>query len=131
MNRALADSSVPVAHPDRQSAWVEVCHVDRITIDRGVAVLVSGTPVALFRLVGNDVLAIDHVEPFSGAPVLARGIVGSVGIRDVVASPLHKERFDLRTGECLDVPGVWIRTWEVLVSDGLVNVLDRPNDFPT
>ncbi len=130
MNRIVVDGSVPIAHPELRSAWIDVCHVDRITVDRGVAAMICGIPVAIFRLAGGDVLAIDHVEPFTGVPVLARGIVGSVGNRDVVASPLHKERFDLRSGECLDVPGVWVRTWDVLVSDGQVSVLDRPNDSP-
>ena len=130
MNRAVADGAVPVAHPERRSTWIDVCHVDRMTIDRGLAALIGGVAVALFRLTGDEVLAIDHVEPFTGAPVLARGIVGSVGDRDVVVSPLHKERFDLRSGECIDVPGTWVRTWDVLVSDGQVSVLDRPNDSP-
>jgi nitrite reductase (NADH) small subunit len=130
MTGAVTQGSAPIAHPERQSTWVDVCRLDRLTIDRGVAALVGGIPVAIFRLADDEVLAIDHTEPFSGVPVLARGIVGSVGDRDVVVSPLHKERFDLRSGECLDVPGVWVRTWDVLVSDGQVCVLDRPNDSP-
>lgn len=131
MTNSVVGGSAPATHPERQSVWIDVCPIDRITIDRGVAALISGIPVAIFRLVGDDLFAIDHVEPFTGTPVLARGIVGSVGHRDVVASPLHKERFDLRSGECLDVPGVWVRTWDVLVSDGQVSVLDRPNDSPS
>ncbi|HUF98294.1 MAG TPA: nitrite reductase small subunit NirD [Ilumatobacter sp.] len=121
---------LPGQHPERQSTWIEVCSIDRITVDRGVAALIEGVPVAIFRLSGDEVLAIDHVEPFTGVPVLARGIVGSAGDRDVVASPLHKERFDLRTGECLDAPGIWVRTWDVLVIDGLVSVLAQPNPSP-
>jgi nitrite reductase (NADH) small subunit len=43
-----------------------------------------------------------------------------------VASPIHKQAFDLRTGECLDVPGVRVPTYDVHVSsDGTVVVGDR------
>jgi len=34
---------------------------------------------------------------------MARGIVGTRRDRDVVASPMHKQSFDLSTGACLDV----------------------------
>jgi len=33
---------------------------------------------------------------------MARGIVGTRRDRDVVASPMHKQSFDLSTGACLD-----------------------------
>lgn len=111
--------------------WTDVCPIESMTPERGVACLVDGEQVALFRLdpVGGagapDVLAVDHVDPFHGVGVLARGLVGSVGERDVVISPLHKQRFDLRTGECLDAPGVSLRTWQVAVAAGTVRVRRR------
>lgn len=107
---------------------VAVCTLDSLTPDRGVAALVDGQAVALFRLSdGGDcteVVAVDHVDPFHGVGVIARGLVGSVGDRVVVASPLHKQRFDLRTGECLDDPSVGLRTWAVQIVDGVVHVGD-------
>ena len=42
----------------------------------------------------------DHHDPHTGAPVMARGIVGSRGDRPTIASPLHKQVYDLGTGEC-------------------------------
>lgn len=95
--------------------------LDRLPADRGVAAIVGGHYVALFRIDG-EVLAVDHVDPLTGFPVLARGIVASVGHRLVVVSPLHKQRFDLRTGECLDESEVTIRTWPVEVVHGRVLV---------
>jgi nitrite reductase (NADH) small subunit len=101
-------------------SFVDIAPLDRLPLERGVAALVGNRAVAVFRLADDEVVAIDHVDPFTGAPVLARGIVASADGRDVVVSPLHKQRFDLRTGECLDDPKVHVRCWRVVVVDGIV-----------
>lgn len=103
-------------------SWIDIAPLDRLPVDRGVAALVGDRQVAVFRLAGDELAAIDHVEPFTRAPVLARGLVGSAGDTVYVASPLHKQRFDLRTGQCLDDPAASVRTWPVTVVDGLVRV---------
>lgn len=102
--------------------WVAVAPFERLPIDQGVAAVVGDATVAVFRLADGEVLAIDHVDPFTGVPVLARGLVGSVGDTPVVASPLHKQRFDLRTGACLDDPDVSVRVWRLDVAGGVVRV---------
>lgn len=108
-------------------AWQDVCALDRLTVERGAAALVDGRPVALFRLDDDEVLAVDDVDPFWGVPVLSRGLVGCIGGRDTVASPLLKQRFDLRTGDCLDDPTVAIATWPVRVHQGRVEVAAPPS----
>lgn len=131
MTATFAPGSVVV---DADSEWVPVALLDRLPVDRGVAALVAGEPVAVFRLVDGTLAAIDHVEPFTGMPVLARGLVGSTGTGDgdtvFVASPLHKQRFCLRTGVCLDDPTVGVRSWPVQVRDGVVHVAIRPVTSP-
>jgi len=104
------------------TAWTVVARLEELPVDRGVAALVEGEAVAVFRLADGTLAAIDHVEPFTGVPVLARGLVGSVGDVTFVASPLHKQRFDLHTGRCLDDPAVAVRVWPVTVADGIVRV---------
>lgn len=103
-------------------SWTTICDVDRLPLDRGVAALVDGEAVAVFRLHDELIFAVDHVDPCTGVPVLARGLVGSAGDRPVVASPLHKQRFELATGECLDDETVSVRTWQVRVRDGQVEI---------
>jgi nitrite reductase (NADH) small subunit len=100
--------------------WTPICPIDRIEVERGIAALVGGEPVALFRTYRGELYALDNVDPFSGASVLSRGIVGTRGDTPIVASPLFKQAFDLRTGECLDAPAVRVRTWQVRVRDGMV-----------
>lgn len=102
---------------------VAVCRYDDLEPERGVAALVGGVQVAVFRLHDGSVAAVDHRDPFSGANVMARGIVGSRGDRSTVASPMYKQVFDLRTGECLDDPSVRLGTFQVEVADGVVGVV--------
>ncbi|MFI5913441.1 nitrite reductase small subunit NirD [Dactylosporangium sp. NPDC051541] len=106
-------------------SWTVVCPYLRLEPDRGVAALVAGDQVALFRTSDGALHAIDNVDPFSGAAVLSRGIVGSRGDRSVVASPMHKQAFDLTTGQCVDEPGVRVRVFAVRVNDGMVEIGDH------
>ena len=84
--------------------FTAVCDVDDILPGTGVCALVEGRHVAVFRLGADTFHAIDNVDPKSGASVLSRGLLGNLGERVVVASPLYKNHFDLRTGECLESP---------------------------
>jgi nitrite reductase (NADH) small subunit len=100
----------------------DVCALDDIEVEGGVLALVGGSAVAIFRTHTGDVYAISNYDPVSMASVLARGIVGTRGDTPVVQSPLKKQAFDLRTGACLDVPGVSVPTYAVRVVDGRVHV---------
>ncbi len=67
------------------------------------------------RLPGQaqELYAIDHHDPFSGANVIARGIVGDLKGQPVVASPIYKQHFRLEDGQCLEDDSVRLRTWKV------------------
>ena len=108
---------------DRVVTWVDACALDDLEPDRGVCALVGPYQVALFRLSGDDELcAVSNLDPFSGAYVISRGIVGSKGDIPKVASPVYKQTFDLRTGQCLDDPSVSLPTFPVRVAGGRVEV---------
>jgi nitrite reductase (NADH) small subunit len=103
-------------------SWYPVCPVDRLPRERAVCVLVAGEQVALVRTRHDRVFAVDNLDPVSGAMVMSRGIVGSRGDLDVLISPMHKQAYDLETGRCLDLDGVWLGTHEVRVVDGDLEV---------
>ena len=110
-----------------QDTWVDVCSYDDLLPERGAAALVGGQQMALFRLADGSVHAVGHHDPFSGANVMARGIVGTRGEIDTVASPVYKQVFDVRTGQCLDDASVRLPSWPVEVHDGRVRVRTAPD----
>jgi nitrite reductase (NADH) small subunit len=107
--------------------WIPVCALDALVADRGAAALVGGDHVAVFRLSGTgELFAIDNVDPFAGASVLSRGLVGAVDLdgrwEPYVSSPLRKQRFLLRDGTCLDDPSVRLATFRIRAEAGVVEV---------
>ena len=103
-----------------ERTWVDVCDFDALQPERGVRVLVGNAHVAVFRTFDGAVHAIDAIDPFSGASVLARGIVGTAGDRPVVVSPMYKQRFNLGTGRCLEDASVEVQVHPVKVVDDRV-----------
>jgi nitrite reductase (NADH) small subunit len=103
--------------------WVDVCAVDELLPDRGECALVGEHQVAVFRVSpGGELYALSNLDPFSGVPVLSRGVVGSKGDVPKVASPMYKQTFDLRTGECLEDPSISVPIFPVRVARGRVEV---------
>ena len=102
--------------------WAAVCAYDALVPDRGVCALIDGEQVAVYRLTSGKVFALANLDPFSGAYVLSRGIVGCRGDEPVVASPMHKHTFALSTGVALDEPSVVVATYPIRVRDGWVEV---------
>lgn len=107
---------------DTAAGWHGVCAVTDLEPGWGEAALISGRQVALFRTMAGEVFAVAQEDPATGAHVMARGITGSRGARPTIASPLHKEVYDLGTGECLTVPGLRLATFATRVVDGRIEV---------
>lgn len=107
------------------TTWTPVCPVAALLPECGVAALVGADQVAVFRTYDGSVYALDNQDPFTGAYVLARGIVGTRGDRPTVASPLHKQVFDLTTGECLDDAAVAVTVHDVRIRDDVIEVATR------
>jgi nitrite reductase (NADH) small subunit len=110
-------------HRDLQlDNWTVICRVDEIVPDTGVCALLNGRQVAVFRVGDAEprVFAIDNYDPISQAAVLSRGLVGSIGERIVVASPIYKQHFDLQSGECLEAPVHSVASYPARIDGGQV-----------
>jgi len=105
--------------------YAAVCRLEDLEVERGATALVHGQAVAIFRTYDNTIYALGNYDPFAKASVLARGIVGTRGDVPFVASPMHKQAFDLRTGRCLDDETVSVPSYEDRVVDGVVQVGPR------
>ena len=111
-----------VEHPSFGTGWHRVCAVEELEPAWGEAALIAGRQVALFRTAAGEVYAVAQEDPATGAHVMARGITGSRGARPTLASPLHKEVYDLETGECLATPGLRLETFSTRIVDGYIEV---------
>jgi len=119
----LATATAAVAEGSiRGHRWEVVCATSEVTLDRGVTALIDGAEVAIFLLGNGDLFAIDDRDPFSGASVLSRGLVGDVSGEPTVASPVYKQRFSLRSGRCLDDDSIAVRTWTARIRAGRIEV---------
>ncbi|WP_277213026.1 nitrite reductase small subunit NirD [Isoptericola croceus] len=129
----------PVSVADQGTApvsrWVAVCRLDALVPERGAAALLergdgSTVQVAVYRLLDDTVWAVQQLDPYSGANVMSRGIVGSRGEEPTVASPIYKQVFALATGACLESGGktpkpglgVHLESFAAEVRNGVVHV---------
>lgn len=101
--------------------WLDVCAVNDIVPWTGVGALVNGEQAAVFRT-PLGLFAIGNHDPFSGANVLARGLVGDLGGKLCVASPIYKQHFALDSGECLEDASVRLPVYSVRENNGRVEI---------
>lgn len=109
----------------KTSSWTFVCELEDILPGTGVAGLIDGRQLAIFR-VGDSVYALDNYDPNSEANVLSRGLVGDIQGDLVVASPIYKHHFSLITGRCLEDPDQSVHAYPARVTDGRVWVRSVP-----
>lgn len=106
-------------------AWTAVCSLEDVLPDSGVAALVAGHEVAVFR-VADAVYAVGNHDPASGVNVLGRGIVGDIGGEVVVASPIYKQHYSLLTGRCVEDANLSVPAYLTRVIDGMIWVRNAP-----
>lgn len=98
-------------------AWTVACAYDYLIPNRGVGVLLDdGSQAALFRLDDGSLYALGNIDPFTGAAVMSRGIVGDRAGRAMVQSPIGKQAFALDDGRYLDDPTVAVPVYPVRVT---------------
>lgn len=105
--------------------WETICPISKLEPERGIAALLDGRPIAVFRIdeAGESYFyAVDHIDPKTNTPTMARGIVGSTNGSPTIAAPLLKEKYSLVTGECLSDSDLELATFAVRVQNGVLQV---------
>ncbi len=106
-----------------EKSWIQVCFEDDLMNDTGVCAKVNNQQIAIFKSSRlNQLFAISNYDPIGEANVLSRGIIGSLGEQVVVASPLYKEHYDLRTGNCVEKPEYSVTVYPVKIENGVVQI---------
>ncbi len=104
--------------------WTRVCEDQLIAPNTGVCALVNNEQIAIFYSQPLDeVFAISNFDPIGKANVLSRGLLCSFGEAICVASPLYKQHFNLRTGECLEDSDNSVKAYKVKREDGWISLL--------
>ena len=101
-----------------------LCSVEDLIANSGICALHEGEQVALFYLPEDEkkVYAIGNHDPFSGANVISRGIIGSITGKKVGASPIYKQHFELGSGQCIEDENVSLKTYDVDLVDDQVMI---------
>ncbi len=97
--------------------FVDVCAASEVPPDRGKGVNVAGLPIALFRDPDNP----DLIHALLGRCPHANGPMGRAWVDDGEAiCPLHRWRFNLRTGRCTTAPDRSLHKFRCEVRDDRV-----------
>lgn len=123
----------------QEKTMIDICALSDLSIERGAAALLGDAQVAVFRLVDDSVRACQQRDPYSGANVLSRGLIGSHELTGegeeseqlvpTLASPMYKQAWNLDTGAVLDAGGgekLPIAVHDAEVRDGRVLVATTP-----
>lgn len=104
-------------------AFTKVCNIEDIIPGTGVVALVNGEQVAIFRpRATEEVFAINNMDPFFQSNVLSRGLIVEHDEQLWVASPLKKQRFNLKTGACMENEQFNVKAYKARVTKGAVEI---------
>lgn len=110
--------------------WTDICSVGDLVDNSGVCALAGEQQVAIFKLVTggtSQVFALSNWDPFGEANVLYRGLLASIDEGDgaqkyVLVSPLYKQRYCLKSGECIDEQSQKLKVFPSRIVDGTVQL---------
>lgn len=105
------------------SNWIDVCSINDLQPDSGVCALVGDQQVALFYLSrSQQVFAVNNFDPIGKANVLSRSMIGDMRGEPMLASPLYKQHYSLKTGSCFEYGDIKLTTYPVRIDRQRVEV---------
>jgi len=105
------------------SQWIDVCGLDDLQKDSGVCALVEGQQIAIFYIPkDNAIYALENYDPFGKVHVLSRGLIGDIKGEPMVSSPLYKQHFSLKTGQCFEGESVKNKVYAIRIENDRVEI---------
>ncbi len=99
---------------------IKLAHVNDVPEGKAVIVRIpDGEEIALFKVKGH-IYAINNACPHMGAPLGEGRLQG-----DIVTCPLHAWEFNVKTGECINIPGEDVACYSLDIRDGEI-FLNQP-----
>lgn len=106
-----------------KATFESICDIANIVPGTGVCALFNGEQVAIFRPTdAEEVFAISNTDPYAQSNVLSRGLICQHKDELWVASPLKKQRFNLKTGQCMEDEQFNVRAYKARVQKGTVEL---------
>ncbi len=103
--------------------WIDVCDVKDLQADSGVCALVEGQQIAIFYMPKEAAIyALDNYDPFGKVYVLSRGLIGDIKGEPMVSSPLYKQHFSLKTGQCFEDETVKNKVYAIRIKNNRVEI---------
>lgn len=102
--------------------WIKVAKTEDINSNGGACVIYDEQQIAIFNYKdGEEWFAIQNMCPHKKAMLLSRGLIGDAQGEPMVACPLHKNRFSLKTGQHLEDNIKYdLKTYPIKVAEGLI-----------
>ncbi len=109
--------------------WRTICGTADLVTDSGISALLTNETgeeeqIAIFYLPNSEeqIFAVGNYDPIGKANVLYRGLVGCIDSEPVVSSPLYKQHYSLKTGQCLQEDET-IAVYDIRIENEQVQVL--------
>ena len=98
------------------SEFTTLMATDVVALNSSRVIEIQGREVAVFNVDGTF-FALENTCSHRGGPI------GEGELDDhTVTCPWHLWRFDVRTGECVNCPGDFVRTYELTVDSGKLRI---------
>ncbi len=104
-----------------EATWTVIAHMDDLEINNGFCYKHGNEQIGIFNLEFTEWYAVQNMCPHRQQMVMSRGLVGDCKGVAKISCPLHKQCFDLHSGEHLgDHPEWKLKTYPVKVEGKLV-----------
>ncbi len=102
--------------------WVNICEEAALPSFGGIAAWFENRAIAIFNLGERGLFALDNTDPATGVSVLSRGLICDLEGDIFVASPLHKQHYNLRNGTCIEDESLHVDVYQIKSEGGKILV---------